>query len=251
VGQIDYRLSLFYWKLYSLIPWIRPIETVEEISIKAFHFSLMENLKTIVDSLKKEMLRGCLLGLTIGLILGLTVTFTVQEAQKLIGYMLSGGLIGVIAGITIGLIFGSVGGITKIIINSLKADIQTRITPNQGVKSSLKNMYTVSIITISTVVLSQFILTNCFGSNINQLSNGVLLLCVSCLIWYAACEAGGESFIRHFALRLVLWLNGYAPPRYDLLLDYCTERLLLQRIGGRYRFMHRTLQEYFAKMELD
>jgi hypothetical protein len=24
VGQIDYRLSLFYWKLYSLIPWIRP-----------------------------------------------------------------------------------------------------------------------------------------------------------------------------------------------------------------------------------
>jgi hypothetical protein len=52
-------------------------------------------------------------------------------------------------------------------------------------------------------------------------------------------------------LRILLWHNGYAPPRYDLLLDYCTERLLLQRIGGRDRFMHRTLQEYFAGMELD
>jgi hypothetical protein len=71
------------------------------------------------------------------------------------------------------------------------------------------------------------------------------------LVWQSFQEAGGQALIQHVALRLVLWSNGYAPPRYDLLLNYCTERLLLQRIGGRYRFMHRTLQEYFARMEVD
>jgi hypothetical protein len=48
-----------------------------------------------------------------------------------------------------------------------------------------------------------------------------------------------------------LWHNRYAPPRYDLLLNYCTERLLLQRIGGRYRFMHKLLQDHFANLDLD
>ncbi|MDX2214756.1 MAG: hypothetical protein SFY66_15820 [Oculatellaceae cyanobacterium bins.114] len=48
----------------------------------------------------------------------------------------------------------------------------------------------------------------------------------------------------------MLAANGYAPFRYDLLLNYCTERLLLQRVGGRYRFMHKLLQDHFARMEL-
>lgn len=62
---------------------------------------------------------------------------------------------------------------------------------------------------------------------------------------------GGLTYAQHLALRLVMWWNGYAPPRYDRLLDYATERLLLQRIGGRYRFMHKLLQEYFAAMPLE
>jgi hypothetical protein len=40
-------------------------------------------------------------------------------------------------------------------------------------------------------------------------------------------------------------------PTTIALLDYCTERLLLQRIGGRYRFMHKLLQDHFAAMDLD
>ncbi len=33
-------------------------------------------------------------------------------------------------------------------------------------------------------------------------------------------------------------------------LNSATERMFLQRIGGRYRFIHKLLQEHFAKMEL-
>ena len=71
------------------------------------------------------------------------------------------------------------------------------------------------------------------------------------LIWFSFNEAGGQALSQHLALRLVLAWNRYAPLRYDLLLNYCTERLLLQRVGGRYRFMHKLLQDYFARMELD
>ncbi len=62
---------------------------------------------------------------------------------------------------------------------------------------------------------------------------------------------GGTTCIQHFSLRIILYHNGYIPWNYAHFLDYCTERLLLQRVGGRYRFIHRLLQEHFAAMPLD
>ncbi|MGB7417003.1 MAG: hypothetical protein WA902_22610, partial [Thermosynechococcaceae cyanobacterium] len=63
-------------------------------------------------------------------------------------------------------------------------------------------------------------------------------------------QSGGRDLLQHVALRIVMAKHGYAPYRYDLLLDYCVERRLLQRVGGRYRFIHKLLQEHFAKMEM-
>ncbi|MCL1467604.1 hypothetical protein [Argonema galeatum] len=56
--------------------------------------------------------------------------------------------------------------------------------------------------------------------------------------------------IQHLALRIVFWSNGYIPWNYARFLNYCTERMILQRVGGCYRFIHRLLQEHFANMEL-
>ncbi len=56
-----------------------------------------------------------------------------------------------------------------------------------------------------------------------------------------------EAVIQHFSLRVVLCLNGYAPWNYARFLDYATDRLFLQRVGGKYRFIHRLLQEHFAQ----
>jgi predicted NACHT family NTPase len=61
--------------------------------------------------------------------------------------------------------------------------------------------------------------------------------------------AGGDACIQHFTLRLILYRNGYIPWNYARFLDYCTERLFLQRVGGRYRFIHKLLQDHFAEME--
>ena len=56
----------------------------------------------------------------------------------------------------------------------------------------------------------------------------------------------GAACVQHVVLRFVLWCRGVAPWRYARFLDYATERMLLQRIGGRYRFIHNLLRDHFA-----
>lgn len=55
---------------------------------------------------------------------------------------------------------------------------------------------------------------------------------------------------QHFALRFVLWLNGYSPWNYTRFLNYATHKGFLKRVGGRYRFIHDLLQKHFAQMEI-
>ena len=75
---------------------------------------------------------------------------------------------------------------------------------------------------------------------------GTIWFAFTTLAWSAFHESGGKAFMQHLALRIILKQNHLIPVRYDLILDYATERRLLQRFGGRYRFLHRLLQEYFS-----
>ncbi len=59
---------------------------------------------------------------------------------------------------------------------------------------------------------------------------------------------GGVACIRHFSLRLVLWQSGTIPWNFARFLNYCVERRLLLRVGGRYRFLHRELLDHFAQL---
>ncbi|MBD2303222.1 NACHT domain-containing NTPase [Nostoc sp. FACHB-190] len=70
---------------------------------------------------------------------------------------------------------------------------------------------------------------------------------ISGLIFWLA--FGGIACLQHFTLRLILYHNGYIPWNYARFLNYCTERLFLQRVGGRYRFIHKLLQDHFSQME--
>ena len=53
--------------------------------------------------------------------------------------------------------------------------------------------------------------------------------------------------IENFTLRIILWWHGYTPWNYIRFLNYASERLLLQKNGTRYRFIHAILQAHFAK----
>lgn len=139
------------------------------------------------------------------------------------------------------------------LILGARNEIEERLTPNQGIKGSIRSgLILIVLILISYFLIHSFLIFENpeFFSKVSNVSERL-----SCLMYLFLTiilrEVGGNAVLKHLALRIVLVANRYAPFRYDLLLNYCTERLLLQRIGGRYRFMHKTLQDYFAKMELD
>ena len=57
---------------------------------------------------------------------------------------------------------------------------------------------------------------------------------------------GGSAVIKHYALRLILWRNGYTPLNFVKFLDQCARLILLKKVGGGYIFIHRMLLDYFA-----
>ena len=59
--------------------------------------------------------------------------------------------------------------------------------------------------------------------------------------------AGWRWVFQHYLLRLLLWWSGQFPLNITPFLDWAAQRVLLQRVGGGWRFVHRTLQERFAE----
>ena len=60
-----------------------------------------------------------------------------------------------------------------------------------------------------------------------------------------------NTLIKHWRLYRLLAQQGMLPPqRRDLVpfLDEAARRLLLQKVGGSYRFVHRILLDYFADL---
>jgi len=54
--------------------------------------------------------------------------------------------------------------------------------------------------------------------------------------------------IKHYVVRMTLWLNGHTPFKFVKFLDDCARLILLKKVGGGYIFIHRTLLEYFAEI---
>jgi hypothetical protein len=60
---------------------------------------------------------------------------------------------------------------------------------------------------------------------------------------------GGGACAEHLTLRVVYWWDGCMPWNYTRFLDWATEHLFLQKVGGGYIFIHRSLLEHFAQLE--
>ncbi len=78
-----------------------------------------------------------------------------------------------------------------------------------------------------------------------------LIILLSYVLNIGLVDGGGKACIQHFTLRLILYCNGYVPWNYARFLDYATERIFLQKVGGGYIFIHRLLLEHFAQMKLE
>jgi hypothetical protein len=57
-----------------------------------------------------------------------------------------------------------------------------------------------------------------------------------------------NSLIEQLILRRIISSKGYFPRKYKLFLEDAKQRLIIQQVGDRYRFIHRWLQRQFAQL---
>jgi serine/threonine protein kinase len=190
----------------------------------------------------KKALSNLINGLIIGAILGLSLKLLYDVIFKVVpvhGFWLifpnlsPFSLVrGMIFGMNIGLIFGLVRGLTA-------PSIETITVPNQGIWQSAKNALVFGLIAFLVLAIAAKLLGwMVFVWGIFGLSFGLI-------------AGGGEACLKHFVLRLILYHSGYTPWNYARFLDYATERIFLQKVGGGYIFVHRLLLEHFAQMQSD
>ncbi len=113
-------------------------------------------------------------------------------------------------------------------------DMKIRDYPNQGIWWSLASFLIIFVLITFLDLISEQI-----GINMSLFSSTWALFFLGC---------GGLICVKHFSLRFVLWQSGTIPWNFARFLNYCVERRLLLRVGGRYRFLHRELLDHFAQL---
>jgi len=62
---------------------------------------------------------------------------------------------------------------------------------------------------------------------------------------------GFASLIQHYALRNILIKKGFFPKSLLSFLEHAVNFIFLRRVGGSYIFVHRTLMEHFAELDVE
>ncbi|MGF2040069.1 MAG: NACHT domain-containing protein [Nostoc sp. CmiVER01] len=189
------------------------------------------NEKVFIKKINQENIISMTLGLTGGLFAVLT-NWLFEGLPNGLNKGLTYAVIGVVIG---GLIYGFNGGL----IGRQVDIIENKKYPNQGIWKSTYNTVFFGLIAGLTIGLFNGLFNGLYGGLVIGLYGGLT----------TGLSFGGITCIQHFTLRLILYHNGYIPWDYARFLNYSTERVLLQRVGGRYRFIHKLLQDHFAKME--
>ena len=195
------------------------------------------------------LIGGVIFGLFFGLFFKLnneiklveTLSFSWETFRKGLNVGLKNGLnVALFDGVLFGLIYGLIYGLSG-------PEIDFKNYPNQGVKESVKNAVILSISLTTMLIVIGLAIQPIFDKfNLSDLNIFLFFL-----LGFGIIVGAIISFlpaIQHFSLHVVLWFNGYIPWNYTRFLDYATDRLFLQRVGGGYRFIHRLLQEHFAQL---
>ena len=181
--------------------------------------------------IKDWVLVGLLVGLMLGLVFGLT-------------YGLKNGLIAtLIFGLGCGLLFGLAFGLPR----GLYSSIAPPTEPNQSIRNSIHNVKLLGTIGFSLfliVCLSLIVLVEGF-----KVEEVIKLNIQFIFLGYSLLYSPLTYQYEHLIIRLVLTFRQKVTPwNYARFLNYCTEITLLQRVGGRYRFVHKLLQDHFAQL---
>lgn len=142
-------------------------------------------------------------------------------------------------------------GLIGLLFGGLRMGLsEDKTVPNEGIKLSIRNgLFAAVIVGPVFGLLFGFLIAQIFdglGWEAYVLAaslTGVVVFLVA-FLWF-----GGLNVIRHYCLRLVLSLTGQLPLRLVPFLDYLSELILLQRVGGSYMFRNSLLWDHFAERE--
>ena len=165
------------------------------------------------------------------------------------------------------LIFFSLITLTFILHDGLSGapiDVDIYHKPNQGIHNSGWNALRIGIITMlimgvlcGAIDLLPVLLPTLVkdGEHSRVASRLIFFLFVGLsmlfLGLYNALIFGGYAYLKHYLLRVFLWRNGVLPWRAVPCLEEATNCILLQHVGGGYRFIHSLLQEHFASLDVE
>ena len=245
------KLGLFFGLVIGLVTVslgnIEPVETLQR-----WHWQRTKQSLRYWVTLGLKL--GLGLGASYGLISGLITEFYISTGRFseysirffdiFLGSLFGGALLGVIVGLCIAILQGFIGG---------NVDIRNR--PNLGIWKSAKNGLIVGVIVfllgfIYALIMDVLVISLSLPDVLVQgLIDGLAVGSVFGIL--AGLIGGGLPCLRHLYLRFFLFRKGFIPWNYAHFLDYATERLFLQKVGGGYIFIHRMLLEHFAQMDLE
>jgi len=146
---------------------------------------------------------------------------------------------GLIIGLGAWLLGGLISGIKDSQVE-LKAELKA--TPNEGMKNSLHNALWFGLLGGLTGVVCSVLVYRLVDGAILWLFSGLLSG-----LWFG----GGLAVFQHYSLRFLLHHYRLLPLNLVPFLDLAAERLILQKVGGGYRFVHRLLQDYLASLYVE
>lgn len=219
---------------------------------------VIETLKWSWRKARVSLSNGLITGGIAGLIIGGITAVIGGLMHKEIKFALINGLAGV-------LMSGLSGGLIYCLSEGLKEpEIETTTFPNQSIWRSVRSAgilglmggLTGGLIGMPIMGLNGVLFGKLIASLIGR-SYGLIEGLISGLIYglgfglvFGLIFGGGKACIQHFVLRRILYRKDYTPWNYARFLDYATERIFLQKVGGGYIFIHRLVLEHFAQMKL-
>jgi GTPase SAR1 family protein len=147
--------------------------------------------------------------------------------------------------VTFGLAAGLLAVVLYLLIGGLEGTMaRVRTSPNEGIARARRNALVGGLpFALPFGILTALLYGSQYGS-VHGLVTGAhttLPIWVLSGLW-----AGGGAYLRHLAVRALLWRNGLASWDYVTFLDYAAERVLLRKVGGGYIFIHGSLLDHFA-----
>ncbi len=158
-------------------------------------------------------------------------------------------------GLVVELIFGLVTALVVGLITMLAAGFSAerlterfRQVPNQGIRRSARYGILFGLTTFLFVELAIGLVSEWFNTLALGLRFGAVVGLLSGLT--VGIIFGLGAVIQHYILRFWLWRTHSFPWQAVSFLEDASARILLQRVGGGYIFIHRLLLEYFADLDV-